>query len=164
MTGIYPGLPRARTSELITRQVGAEMLVYDRDSRKAHCLNPTAALVWAYCDGQTTVAEMARLLSAEMKTPVVDEFVWFALTQLRNSHLLQKPWPEPAKTPRISRRSLVKHLGIAAAVTVPLVTTIIAPTAVAAATCFPVSAACTANSDCCSNNCADNGRGTFNCT
>jgi hypothetical protein len=45
-----------------------------------------------------------------------------------------------------------------------LVTTIVAPTAAAAATCFPVSASCTDNSQCCSNNCADNGRGTLNCT
>jgi hypothetical protein len=29
---------------------------------------------------------------------------------------------------------------------------------------LPVSAACSADSQCCSNNCADNGRGTFNCT
>ena len=164
MNGIHPALARARTSELITREVGAEVLVYDRSSRKAHCLNPTAAFIWAHCDGQTTVDEMARLLSVEMKAPVVDDVVWFALTQLRNSNLLQDPWPGPAQMHRMSRRSLVKHLGIAAAVMVPLVTTIIAPTAAAAATCFPVAAACTADSDCCSNNCADNGRGTFNCT
>jgi hypothetical protein len=157
-------LPRARRSELVTRVVAGELLIYDRNSNEAHCLNSTAALVWANCDGQTTIAEIARLLEAEMKTPVADEIVWFALTQLEKSSLLQEPWAWPRKVNQTSRRVLMKRLGIAAAVSVPLVSSIIAPTAAAAASCLPVSAPCAANSQCCSNNCADNGRGTFNCT
>ena len=164
MNSIHTTLPRARKSELVTRAIAGEMLVYDRNSDAAHCLNLTAALVWAHCDGKTTVAEMARLLSGEMKTPVADEVVWFALTQLEKSSLLQKPWPKQTKTDQMSRRAMVKRLGIAAAVTIPLVTSIIAPTAAAAASCLPVSAPCTANAQCCSNNCADNGRGGFDCT
>lgn len=157
-------LPRARRSELVTRVVAGELLIYDRNSNEAHCLNSTAALVWANCDGQTTIAEIARLLEAEMKTPVPHEIVWFALTQLEKSSLLQEPWARPLTTNQKSRRALMKRLGVAAAVSLPLVSSIIAPTAAAAASCLPVSAPCTANSQCCSNNCADNGRGTFNCT
>ncbi len=99
-----------------------------------------------------------------MKTHVADEIVWFTLTQLEKSSLLQEPWARAMKTNQTSRRALIKRLGIAAAVSVPLVSSIIAPTAAAAASCLPVSAPCTADSHCCSNNCADNGRGTFNCT
>lgn len=158
-------LPRARRrSELVTRELAGELLIYDRNNNEAHCLNSTAALVWANCDGQTTIAEMARLLEAEMKTPVTDEIVWFALSQLEKSSLLQEPRASPLKADQTSRRALMKRLGIAAAVSLPLVSSIIAPTAAAAASCLPVSSLCTANSQCCSNNCADNGRGTFNCT
>ena len=164
MNSIHTRLPRARKNELVTREVAGEMLVYDRHSDKAHCLNSTAALVWAHCNGKTTVAEMARLLSGEMKTPVADEVVWLALTQLEKSSLLQEPWPKQAKIDQMSRRAMVKRLGIAAAVAVPLVTSIIAPTAAAAASCLPVSAPCTTNAQCCSNNCAANGRGSFDCT
>ena len=164
MNGIHQTLPLARKSELVTKEVAGELLIYDRTSDEAHCLNSTAALVWANCDGQTTIAELARLLEAELKTPVADEIVWLALTQLGKSSLLQEPWPRRSKMEQISRRALVKRLGIAAAVTVPLVTSIVAPTAAAAASCLPVSTPCTADSDCCSNNCADNGRGTFNCS
>jgi hypothetical protein len=164
MNGIHQALPLARKSELVTREVAGEMLIYDRTSDEAHCLNPTAALVWANCDGQTTIAELARLLEAELKMPVADEIVWFALAQLEKSNLLQEPWPGRSKMEQISRRALVRRLGIAAAVTVPLVTSIVAPTAAAAASCLPTSAPCTADSDCCSNNCADNGRGTLNCS
>ncbi len=58
------------------------MLVYDRDRDEAHCLNATAARVWAHCGGVTTVAKMARLLSNEMRTPVAEEVVLLALEQL----------------------------------------------------------------------------------
>jgi hypothetical protein len=164
MREVYQPLPRARQGDLVLKRVAGEMLVYDRRSHQAHCLNPAAAFVWSHCDGQTTVAEMTRLLANELKRPVAGEVVWFALDQLRESSLLaESPAPRPGMN-QISRRVLMKRLGIAAAVAVPLVTSIVAPTAAAAASCLPTSAACAVNSDCCSNNCADNGRGTFNCT
>jgi hypothetical protein len=157
-------LPRARKIDLVTREVAGELLVYDRSSDKALCLNRAATLVWLRCDGRTTMAEMTRLLASELKTPVDDEVVWFALDELEKSSLLQQPWTRPPKVNQMSRRTLVKRLGIGAAVAVPLITSIIAPKAAAAASCLPVSAACTADAQCCSNNCADNGRGIFNCT
>jgi hypothetical protein len=157
-------LPRARHSQLITREVAGEILVYDQNCDEAHCLNPTAALIWAHCDGHTTVAEMTQLLAGEFQSPVADEVVWFALDQLGKSNLLQERWARPAKIDQMSRRTLVKRLGIAAAVTVPLVTSIVAPSAAAAASCLPVSSTCTKNADCCSNSCVDNGRGVFQCT
>ena len=140
------------------------MLVYDRTNDEAHCLNVTAARVWAQCDGRTTVAEMTQLLEDEMKTPVTDKVVWFALEQLGKSRLLQEPWATPASVAQMSRRVMVRRLGIAAAVTVPLVTSIIAPTAAAAATCVHPGDLCSSNAQCCSNNCVDNGRGVFQCT
>jgi hypothetical protein len=157
-------LPKARRRQLVRKQLGAEMLVYDQDNDEAHCLNATAAQVWAHCDGRTTISEMAGLLEDEMKAPVADEVVWLALEQLRKTRLLQEPWARP-QLESMSRRVMVRRLGIAAAVAVPLVTSIIAPTAVAAATCtigFP-GTPCVTNADCCSNNCVDNGRGGFQC-
>ena len=164
MNGIPQALPLARQNDLVTRELAGEMLVYDRNNDKAHCLNSTAALVWAHCDGRTTIGEMAQLLAGEMKTPVADEVVWFALTQLEKSSLLQMPAPRQAEKEQISRRTLVKRLGIAAAVTVPLVTSIVAPTAAAAASCLPTGTTCTSNAQCCSGGCVDNGRGVFECT
>ena len=164
MNLIRQTLPQARKIDIVTREVAGELLVYDRSSDKAHCLNRAATLVWLHCDGHTTVAEMTRLLASELQTPVADEVVWFALDELKKSSLLQRPWTRPLLVNGMSRRALVKRLGIGAAVTVPLITSIVAPTAAAAASCLPVSAPCTADAQCCSNNCADNGRGTFNCT
>ena len=165
MNEIPQTLPRARSrSELITREIAGELLIYDRNSDEAHCLNSTAALVWTNCDGQTTIAETARLLEAELKTPVADEIVWCALDQLQKSSLLEERWSRPGKLQQVTRRALVKRLGIAVAVTLPLVTSIVAPAAVAAASCGPTGTPCTSNAQCCSNGCVDNGRGGFECT
>jgi hypothetical protein len=169
MKEIDQPLPKARQSQLITREVAGEMLVYDQNRDAAHCLNPTAARVWAHCDGVTTVGEMAQRLTGELQTPVADEVVWLALEQLRKARLLQPPllqgpFARPALMEQVSRRALVRRLGIAAVVTLPLVTSIAAPSAVAAASCLPVSSICTKNADCCSNSCLDNGRGAFQCT
>jgi hypothetical protein len=152
-------LPRACKSQLIMTEIAGELLVYDRNSNRAHCLNPTAAMVWARCDGLTTIAEMCQLLEDQMNTPVADEVVWFALDQLRDSHLLQESFARPARLQQVSRRTLMKRLGLAAALTMPLVTSIVAPTAASAATCGASGTPCTVNSNCCSNNCVDNGRG-----
>jgi pyrroloquinoline quinone biosynthesis protein D len=164
MNEMHDSLPKARKHQLITKELGGEMLVYDRNSDEAHCLNATAARVWAQCDGRTTVAEMAHLLEDEMKTPVAEDVVWFALEQLRKSRLLQESWAMRAPVGQMSRRVMVRRLGIAAAVTVPLVTSIMAPTAAAAATCVHPGDLCTTNAQCCSNSCVDNGRGVFQCT
>ena len=84
MRKIQQSLPKARRSELITEELEGELLVYDRSSDKAHCLNDTAAFVWARCDGQTSVTNIAGQLEREKKTPVSDEVVWFALDQLES--------------------------------------------------------------------------------
>ena len=113
---MHQPLPKARQSQLITKELAGEMLVYDLNTNKAHCLNPAAARVWAHCDGITTVAEMARRLAREMRTPVADEVVWLALEQLRKSNLLEESYVRPPQIGRLSRRALVKRLGVAAAV------------------------------------------------
>ncbi len=160
----YLPLPKASSSQLVTREVAGELLVYDRTSDRAHCLNRTAAMVWERCDGVTTVEEACQSLEAELKVPVADEVVWAALDQLRESHLLPESFMLPATFKQMSRRTLMRRLGVAAAVSIPLVTSIVAPTAASAATCRASGTACTSHADCCSNSCVDDGRGVFLCS
>lgn len=164
MREMHQPLPKARKSQLITKKIAGEMLVYDLNTNEALCLNPSAARVWAHCDGITTVAEMALLLADEMQTPVRDEVVWLALKQLKKSNLLEQAYVRPPQIEHLSRRALVMRLGVAAAVTVPFISSITAPTAAQAATCGPTGTTCMNNSDCCSGGCIDNGRGVFQCT
>jgi hypothetical protein len=147
-------VPRARTEGLVIKTLPDEVLVYDRDRDKAHCLNQTAALVWKYCDGKTTVPSMARRLERDLNTERVDEkVVWYALDQLGKDHLLEETVVPPALLGGMSRREMVRALGVAAVVAVPLVTSIIAPTPAQAATCNASGQACTPGV-CCSGVCS----------
>jgi hypothetical protein len=156
-------LPLARTSDLIIERLPDEVLVYDYQTTKAHCLNSAAALVWANCDGLTTIADATQQLQQEMKVPIGDEVVWLALEQLKQARLLKEPFVKPPQLANLSRRTLVKSLS-AAAVALPLIVSLSAPTAASAATCRAAGVACATDSDCCSNSCVDNGRGNFQCT
>jgi hypothetical protein len=124
-------LPLRREADLIVRDLAGETLVYDRERHKAHCLNHAAALVWRHCDGHTSVAQLAALVLQECNGPADEGVVWLALHQLQKARLLQGPMQSPADAPGFSRRDLVRKLGVAAAV--PIVMSILAPTAMAAA-------------------------------
>ena len=147
--------PRARTEGLVVHELSDEVLVYDQDRDKAHCLNQTAALVWKYCDGKTTVTSMAQQLGRDLKTERVDEkIVWYALNQLGKNHLFEETVAPPAVLAGMSRREMVRVLSVAAVVAVPLVTSIIAPTPAQASTCLNSGQVCTSSAQCCSGICS----------
>ena len=136
-------LPLARKAELLVRAVNEELLIYDLERHKAHCLNRTAALVWGQCDGKATVAEVARLVGEKLETPLDEETIRSALSQLDRAGLLQGRITQADNARRLSRRQAMRRLGVAAAATVPIVTTIVAPRAAEAGTCTPAGETCT---------------------
>ena len=127
-----------------------EVLVYDLDRHKAHCLNQTAALIWRQCDGSTSAAEIARRLEEQFKAPVSEDLVWLALRQLTKLHLLEHPVSLPPQVAGISRRQMVRSLGIAAVVALPLVTSITSPTQAQTASCVGLGVDCS-QIPCCGN-------------
>lgn len=147
-------MPQTRTSGLIVKEVDSEILIYDQVSNKAHCLNETAAKVWKYCDGKTTVAAACRSLSLECDSPVDEVLVGYAVNQFAKDHLLEEVVTPAFMIPGLNRRQMVRTLGLAAAVAVPVVTSILAPTPAQAATCLPSGSTCTAGAECCSGVCA----------
>jgi len=152
-------LPRMREDGLIIDELPDEVLVYDLDRHKAHCLNHTAALVWKQCDGRTTPRVIARRLQSEFDETFSEALVWLALRQLNKIHLLEEPVSLPTQFAGMSRREMVRAMGIVAAVSVPLITSIMSPTAVQASTCFGGGHACATDVECCSKNCL----GTHTC-
>ena len=143
-------LPKAREKGLIVQELTDEVVVYDLDRDKAHCLNQWAAAVWKLCDGHTTPAGIARLLEKTSTGPVSDEFVWLALEELGRGHLLEESL---SGVRRISRREAVRRIGLGAAITLPIVVSITAPTAVEAATCVPRGGFCNTSAQCCTGFC-----------
>src|SRR5215212_6521986 len=122
-------LPAARKSKLVVRELADEVLVYDEEGHRAHCLNRTAALVWKSCDGKTPVSGIAEKVGGQLSTPVSDEVVWLALDQLAEFDLLARGARRPESPNLLSRRRMLRRLGIAAAVSLPLITSVVSPTA-----------------------------------
>lgn len=143
--------PQARSVGLVVEEMSDEVLVYDLERDRAHCLNLTAANVWKLCDGQSTPAEIATRLGVKLEPAAAQEVVWTAIDQLSRAGLLDKKIKRPAAA--ISRRDVIKRLAVAAAITVPVVTSVVAPTATQAATCRTSGDACTASAQCCSGIC-----------
>jgi hypothetical protein len=145
--------PKARHEKLIVKELPDETLVYDLVNDKAHCLNDTAGKVWKNCDGLNSVAEIRAILAEDAGAPVDERVVWLALDQLEKFKLLDRVPTAPPIFSGMSRRSLMRTLGVAA-IALPAVMSIVAPTTAEAASKLPPGSCCSANGDCNSVNCA----------
>ncbi|PYX44357.1 MAG: hypothetical protein DMG79_20895 [Acidobacteria bacterium] len=113
-------------TDLIVRDLTDEVVLYDRKTRRAHCLNPIASAVWKLCDGQRNIAEIARTLERD------EDLVRTVLQQFDESGLLRNEGSALNGRGMISRRELVKRIGIGASVGLPMLTSILVPSASAA--------------------------------
>jgi hypothetical protein len=123
-------LPLARKDQIIVKELPDELLVYDVDRHKAYCLNRASGLVWKRCDGETSVREIAQLLEDAFAAPVDDDIVWLALGQLQRFHLLEEG-QRTTPVVKVSRRAVVRKY-LPAALALPVIMTIVSPTAVQA--------------------------------
>jgi len=148
--------PRARKDGLVVRELSGELLVYDRERKKALCLNETAALIWNLCDGETSVSALRSSLEDKTATTVEEQVIWYALDQFNKDHLLEERAQRPADIDRMSRRELIQRIGLAASI--PLVASIVAPNVFAAVSCTQT---CSLPTDCtaagCTNGCSGPG-------
>jgi coenzyme PQQ synthesis protein D (PqqD) len=138
--------PKAR-QDVVLQELDGELLVYDLEEHKAHCLNEMAALVWKRCDGTCAPETIARELGSEV------DVVWLVLEELWKLGLLEGDAPERKG---VSRRSLLKRAGVALAV--PVAASIVVPTASAAVSCAGagepcLEGACCADSQCIQGTC-----------
>ncbi len=93
-----------KRKDTIVRQLCDELLVYDKATNKAHCLNESAAEVWNLCDGKRTVAEIVPLLKKKAKAPTDEQLLWMALLRLEKAGLLQNNLPLSGPVCTLSRR------------------------------------------------------------
>ena len=147
-------VPKARQEQLIVKELPDELLIYDLQRDKAHCLNLTAALVWRNCDGRT-VAELRELMEKTAGSPVPEEMVWLALDQLEDFKLLDEAALKPVQFAGMNRRDMVRRVGMAA-IALPVILSIVAPTAQAQASGLPPGACCGNPGVCASGSCVQN--------
>lgn len=149
-------MPTARKEGLVIQEMPDEVLVYDLETNKAHCLNQTAASVWKSCDGVSSVTEIKTKLEKEFKTTIPEDFVWLAIDQLSKDKLLEKEIE--TKISGMSRREVIKKIGFASMVALPVVAMLSFPQSALAVVC-PTSqqgtqgTACAPGQLCCSGVC-----------
>jgi hypothetical protein len=115
--------PRKRVRNVKVEEFQGEVLVYDLDNHRAHCLNGVAAKVWNLCDGTQSVAQIAAAISDDPTAAPDEALVWTALTELDTASLLDTPID--TATHEHSRRSAIAKFGWAAAI--PLMLSIAVP-------------------------------------
>jgi hypothetical protein len=135
-----------------------ELFVYDVSADQAHCLNQTAASVWRASDGTRTVSELAQAFGTTTEPAHREGLVLLAIEQLQEHGLMAQPVDLAASGH--SRRDLIKHLGLASAVALPIVASLAVPgTVLAQGSCSCVSPGDCATQTSCpnSNNCNGSG-------
>jgi hypothetical protein len=123
----------ARTlNNSLIHQVGDDLVIYDGEQTRCHVLNPAAAAVWECCGTSANIDELTAAVSSAANLPADPEFAYLALEELKNADLLSGEPLIPAKTGGLSRRQVLMGLGVAA-VMLPAVKSVVAPTTVMAA-------------------------------
>src|SRR5215204_2416066 len=108
-------VPVARKDGLVIQETAEEVLVYDLNTNKAHCLNQTAAFVWKSCDGVRSIEEITKTFALETGFTVQEELIWLAIDQLNGKNLLETGTATSNLVGQ-TRRQLIKKVGLAAVI------------------------------------------------
>ena len=137
--------PLCRIENIVVQDIDGEVLIYDLIENKAFCLNRTSALVWQACDGNRTVAEITDWLGKQLNSTVSEDVVWLALDQLSKENLVQKEYRPNERFSGLSRREVIRKIGLTSVIALPLITSLVAPLAIHA------NSACVAGGTCLCN-------------
>ncbi len=145
--------PLARKTDIVVQDLDNEILIYDLRENKAFTLNETSATIWQLSKGDKTISEIADILSAKFNSQINDEFVFLAIEQFHKENLVENFDEMHGLFSGFSRRAIIKRVGFATAVALPMLFSVIAPSSISAqsacaATPFPTGCPCTANPNC----------------
>ena len=128
-------LPISRTENIVIQEANKDLLVYDLINDQAFLLNETSAIVFNACDGKTSFSELKR------QTKFSDDLILLALDELQKHKLLIGEKNNYFRG--VSRREVIRKAGLASMIALPLISSLVAPTATMAQSggpiCFPCS-------------------------
>lgn len=125
--------PKSRLNEIVVQEYNNdEVLVYDLKANKAICLNKTAAMIWKACTGEKNIEELADVLSLHLNSEISINLINFALGQLKKENLLEGGFIMSANFKGMSRREVIKRIGLTSMAALPLVSSLTAPSALSA--------------------------------
>lgn len=132
-------LPAARTADIIEQKLDSDLLIYDLRVNKAYILNETSGTVFNACDGATSLSE---LCERQNYSP---ELVYLALDELWKNKLIEPGEDYVSPLEGMNRREVIRRIGISTLAALPLISSLTAPPAVAAASaiCTPNAPGCT---------------------
>ncbi len=122
--------PLARRSDIVVQEFGNEILIYDLRENRAFNLNETSAMIWQLSNGDKTVSEIAKNMSQKFNATITDDFVWLALDQMLKDKLVESENEIAGFLKGLSRRDLIRKVGFASLVALPIVSSLVAPVAV----------------------------------
>lgn len=125
--------PNSRKANIVVQDLENEVFIYDLTINKVYCLNQTAGLVYQLCDGRRTAAEICDLMSKELKKEVSEDLVWLAIDRLKKDDLLENAKELSNHFEGLTRREVVKRVGLASMIALPVISGFVSPTATNAA-------------------------------
>lgn len=116
--------------QIVTQTVGNELFIYELSTNKVWCLNETCSFVWGMCDGTNPVSEITKAISKEFNLRSDESIIWLTLDSLKKAGLLENG-EEVMKSVGsfFSRREAIKKVGLTTMVALPIISSVIAPTA-----------------------------------
>ena len=130
-------LPLARYADLVVQELAEEVLVCDLTNNRVSCLNITSAEVWKLCDGKRSIPNITQTLQNKFSLAVTEDLVLLALDQLSRENLLVEKVETNIIFNGISRREVIKRVGLASMIALPIVSSIVMPTAAQASGVVP---------------------------
>ena len=141
--------PEARYENIVVQVLKSETLVCDLTTNRVFCLNSTASEVWKLCDGTNNVQQITKILTKKLRGNVSEEMVIFSLDELSKENLLAKKVSTEKLFGGVSRREVIRRLGFATMVALPIITAISMPYASQAASGLsPLNGPCVITGDC----------------
>lgn len=122
--------PLSRKTDIVVQELDGEVLIYDLVKNKAFCLNETSALVWDLCDGTKSVTEISQSVGKKLNSPANEDIVWLAIDQLKKEKLIENNTELVSPFEGMTRRAVIKQVGLGTMIALPFVASIMAPKAV----------------------------------
>ena len=170
--------PKSREKDIVVQRSNDEVLIYDLRSNKALCLNETSSIVWDACDGNRDRDEIRNFVSAKLGKEVNGDLIWLALDQLKKEELISSDAEIETKFEGLSRREVIRKIGIGSMIALPVIASMVAPQAAYAISVCPTTnppgcpttgggrapgCGCSGNGNCTSGTCIPAAGGAIAC-
>lgn len=121
--------PKTRTENIVVQEIENEILIYDLETNKAFCLNETSALIYQLCDGKKSVEEISQHIKQKLNQPISEDLIWLALDNFKKDNLFEEGEQIEIDFGGLTRRQIIKKVGLASMIALPVVASVIAPSA-----------------------------------